>query len=178
MDELAFVLSATALVLYSASYFFNSKKQYLILQVCGNAFLSLSYCVLGAYFTMVSVILGIVRGLVFYVYEKKDKKAPISVVLGLCALTVLSYLIINCLIVPQHSPWDIIYLIASLMYVITLAIRNISVMRYTVLIPHSCAVLYNILIKAPISSAISYGIELLVTVVAIIRYEFPKRKSH
>lgn len=171
MNEFAFVMSITALVLYSSSYFFNTKKYYLILQLCGNVFLSLSYLMMGAYFTMVSVMIGIVRGLVCYIYEKKDKNVPIYVVVGLCTATILSYLIINCMIIPQHSAWDIIYLFASCMYVITFAIRNISVMRYMVLIPHSCAILYNILIKAPISSAISYGIELLVTVIAIIKYE-------
>ena len=174
MTGLAVAMSMTALVLYSASYFFNSKKHYLVLQICGNVFLSLSYLVIGAYFTMVSVMIGIVRGLVCYIYEKKDKKIPIYVVVGLCTATILSYLIINCMIIPQHSAWDIIYLFASCMYVITFAIRNISVMRYMVLIPHSCAILYNILIKAPISSAISYGIELLVTIIAIIKYESPQ----
>ena len=55
MDELSFVMSAAALCLYSLSYFFNSKKKYLILQLVGNVFLSFSYLLIGSYFTMVSV---------------------------------------------------------------------------------------------------------------------------
>ena len=55
------------------------------------------------------------------------------------------------------------------MYAVTLAIRNLKVMRYVVLIPHTGAVAYNLLIKAPISSVISYAIELVVTIVAIIK---------
>lgn len=44
-----------------------------------------------------------------------------------------------------------------------------------VIIPHSCAIAYNLLIKAPISSAVSYGIELAVAVISIIRCEYQIR---
>ena len=54
--------STAALILYSLSYFFNSKKRYLTLQLTGNAFLSVSYLLIGSYFTMVSVAIGIARG--------------------------------------------------------------------------------------------------------------------
>ena len=170
-------MSTIALALYSISYFFNNKRNYLILQLTGNVFLSVSYMLLGAYFTMVSVIIGIARGLVCYVYERKDKKVPVAVVAGLCLATVASYVIINYVILSQASAWDFLYLIASCMYSVTFAIRNIRVMRYAVLIPHSCAIAYNLLIKAPISSAMSYGIELAVTVAAIVKYKIQGRKA-
>ena len=127
---------------------------------------------------MVAVIIGIARGLICYVYEKKDKKVPIFCIVGLCLVTISSYIIINYVVLQsQASVWDFLYLFASCMYAITFAIRNIRVMRYVVLLPHSSAVAYNLLIHAPISSAISYGIELAVTVVAIIKYEVINRKK-
>ena len=177
MTELSFIMSTIALCLYSLSYFFNKKSYYLVLQLSGNAFLSLSYFLIGAYFTMVSVFIGIFRGLICYTFEKKNKKVPVYLVVGLCAITVLSYIIINFVILSSASPLDAIYLFASCMYAVTFAIRNIRVMRYAVLVPHSCAVAYNLLIKAPISSAISYGIELAVTVVAIIKFEIQRHKK-
>lgn len=64
---------------------------------------------------------------------------------------------------------------ASCMYAITFAIRNIKLMRYFVLIPHLSAILYNLLIKAPISSAMSYGIEFIITVVAIIKFKIQEK---
>ena len=67
-------MSTVALALYSGSYFFNNKRGYLAFQLFGNVFLSLSYLLIGAYFTMVSALLGVVRGLVYYLYEKKDKR--------------------------------------------------------------------------------------------------------
>jgi hypothetical protein len=104
-------------------------------------------------------------------YEKKDKKVPVYVILGLCLATVSSYFIINFGIMSDSSPWDILYLMSSCAYAVTFAMRNIRVMRYAVLVPNALAVAYNLLIKAPISSAISYGVEFAVTVVAIIKCE-------
>ena len=132
---------------------------------------------IGAYFTMVSVVIGIARGLLCYIYEKKDKRVPVYVIVGLCAVTVLSYVVINYVVLSQASVWDVLYLLASCMYAVTFAIRNIRGMRYAVLVPHTCAIAYNLLIKAPILSAMSYAIELAVTVVEIIKYEVQRHKA-
>ena len=164
-------MSTVALCLYSLSYFFNNKKSYLILQLFGNVFLSLSYLFIGSYFTMVSVIIGIARGALCYLYERQDKKVPIFVVIGLCLVTILCYFVINHVILSKSSIWDFVYLFASCMYAVTFAIRNIRIMRFAVLIPHSSAIVYNLLIKAPITSAMSYAIELVVTVIAIVKFE-------
>ena len=128
---------------------------------------------------MVAVMIGIARGIICYIYEKKNKKVPVYVIVGLCLVTVLSYVIVNYMVLEQASVWDFLYLFASCMYAITFAIRDIRLMRYLVLIPHLSAIFYNLLVKAPIFSAISYGIEFVITVVAIIKFgilEKHKRK--
>ena len=178
MTELSFVMSVIALALFSLSYFFNSKEGYLGLQLSGNVFLSFSYLLIGSYFSMVALLIGIARGVICYIHEKKNKKVPVYYIVGLCFASILSYVIINVIVLQSRaSVWDSVYLFASCMYAITFAIRNLKVMRYVVLIPHSSAVAYNLLIHAPISSAISYGIELAVTVVAIIKYDVIKKKK-
>ena len=177
MNELSFVMSTIALILYSLSYFFNNKRSFLMLQLSGNVFLSVSYLVMGSYFTMVSVLIGIARGLLCYLYEKRDKRVPIFVVLGLCSATVVSFIVVNYVILSQASPWDVLYMVASCMYSITFAMRNIRLMRYVTLVPHSLAVAYNLLIEAPFTSAVSYAIELIVTVAAIIRFDLIKRRG-
>lgn len=171
MKTLSFVMSAIALALYCGSYFFNTKKGYLLLQLTGNVFLSMSYLFMGAYFTMVSVAIGIARGLICFAYEKNNKKVPAYIIVGLCLATILSYIVINYIVLSgAASPWDILYMVAACLYAITFAMRNIKVMRYVILIPHASAVSYNLLVNAPISSAISYGIEFVITVVAIIKF--------
>ncbi len=176
MKTLSFIMSTIALVLFCSSYFFNNKKKYLILQLSGNVFLSMSYFFMGAYFTMVSLGIGIARGIVCYTYEKKNKKVPLYMIIGLCFLTVSSYIVINYIVLSgEASPWDVLYMIASCMYAITFAIRNIKLMRYLVLIPHASAISYNLLVNAPISSAISYGIEFVITIVAIIKFHIQEK---
>ena len=176
MKTVSFIMSTIALVLYCVSYFFDNKKKYLFFQLIGNAFLSVSYFFIGAYFTVVSVAIGIGRGLICYTYEKDNKKVPWYIILGLCFATVLSYIIINYVILlGTSSPWDVLYMVAACMYAITFAMRNIKLMRYVVLIPHMSAVAYNLLVHAPISAVISYGIELVVTVVAIVKFRVPEK---
>ena len=176
MFDFSFIMSTIALTLYSISYFFNSKKNYLLCQLTGNVFLSVSYMMIGAYFTMVSVLIGIARGLICYIYEKKDREVPICLIIGLCSVTVLSYVLINYVILAQTIGWDVLYLMASCLYSISFAIRNLRVMRYVILVPHWMAIAYNLIIKAPISSAVSYGIEMTITVVAIIKHEIQAHK--
>ncbi len=169
-------MSTIALALFCGSYFFDNKKKYLILQLTGNVFLSFSYFFMGAYFTMVSVALGIVRGLICYTYEKNNKKVPLYMIIGLCFVTVSNYILINYVILSgTSSPWDVLYMVASCMYAITFAMRNIKLMRYVILIPHISAVSYNLLVNAPISSAISYGIEFVITIVAIIKFHIQEK---
>ena len=131
---------------------------------------------MGAYFTMISVGIGIGRGLICYRYEKLNKRVPMYMIIALCCATILSYIIINYIVLSgTASPWDILYMIASCMYAITFAIRNIKLMRCMVLIPHACAILYNLLVAAPISSVISYGIEFVITIVAIIKFHIQEK---
>ena len=171
MKTLSYIMSTVALLLYCSSYFFDNKKKYLIFQLIGNVFLSISYLFMSAYFTMVSVAIGIARGLICYGYEKQNKKVPIYMIAGLCFVTILSYVLINYVILSgAASTWDVLYLIASCMYAITFAMRNIKLMRYVILIPHVSAISYNLLVNAPISSAISYGIEFVITIIAIIKF--------
>ena len=80
MHTLSYIMSIIALGLYCSSYFFNTKKKYLTFQLTGNLFLSLSYLFMGAYFTMVSAAVGIVRGVVCYTYEQKGKRVPVYMI--------------------------------------------------------------------------------------------------
>lgn len=169
------IFSSIALALYCASYFFKTKKMYLTLQIIGNIFLSLSYLLISAFFTMVSVILGIGRGLICYLYEKRDRSVPLFVIIALCSATVISYVVINFMVLKTATSWDVLYMLASCFYAITFTIRNIKLMRYAVLVPHSLAIAYNLVINAPITSALSYAIEFVITIIAIIKFSAHKK---
>ena len=71
---------------------------------------------------------------------------------------------------------DILYLAAMVLYAFIFRIRNIKVVRYTVIIPHVLAILYNLLLPNMIFVAMSYGFELLADFYAIFKYNI-KEKS-
>jgi hypothetical protein len=125
---------------------------------------------------MVTVIIGIGRGLVCYYYEKRNREVPLYMIIALCAATVTSYVLINFVVLKTATSWDILYMLASCGYAITFTIRNLKLMRYAVLIPHSLAIAYNLIIRAPITSALSYVIEAIITIVAIIKFRAHKSK--
>ena len=171
------VTSFIALVLYSSSYFFKTKKGYLVTQGSGNVSLALSYLFIGEYFTMFSVSLGIARAVICYIYEKKNKNVPVPMIAALCGVTIASFFVINFGILKTGEGWDILYLFASCLYAIVFTIRNLKVMRYVILAPHALAIAYNLIIRAPFTSALSYLIELGVTVVAIVKFSLQERAA-
>lgn len=171
------VASFIALVLYSLSYFFKSKRHYLVLQGSGNVCLAISFLLLGEYFTMVSVVIGILRAVVCYYYEARNRRVPIWAIVTLCSMIIASFFVVNTLILKTAKPWDILYLVASCLYAVVFTIRNLTVMRYVVLVPHVLSIAYNLIIQSPIFTAISYTIELLVTVVAIIKFRLQDKRD-
>ena len=171
------VASFIALVLYSLSYFFKSKRHYLVLQGSGNVCLAISFLLLGEYFTMVSVVIGILRAVVCYYYEARNRRVPIWVIVMLCSMIIASFFVVNTLILKTAKPWDILYLVASCLYAVVFTIRNLTVMRYVVLVPHVLSIAYNLIIQSPIFTAISYTIELIVTVVAIIKFRLQDKRD-
>lgn len=171
------VTSFLALVLYSGSYFFKTKRGYLLMQGFGNVSLALSYLYIGEFFTMFTLGLGIARVAICYVYEKKNKNVPVPVIVALCATIIASFFVINFGILKTGEFWDALYLVASCLYAVVFTIRNLKVMRYVILVPHSLAIAYNLIIRAPITSAISYFIELAVTLVAIVKFHLQERAA-
>lgn len=179
MNESVFssVTSFIALVLYSSSYFFKTKQGYLITQGLGNVSLALSYLFIGEFFTMFTVGLGIARAAICYYYEKKNKNVPVLVIAALCATIIASFFVINFGILKTGEFWDALYLVASCLYAVVFTIRNLKVMRYVILVPHSLAIAYNLIIRAPFTSALSYLIELTVTLVAIVKFHLQERAA-
>lgn len=164
------IAGATTLGLMVLSYFFKNKSTYLFLQTMGLVSMFLSYLFGGEYFAMITLSVSLFRTLTFYIYEKKDKEAPIFFSFLFSALAITAYLTLNLLILGSAKPVDVLYLGAVVMYAFIFRIRNIKTVRCTLLVPHSLAVLYNLLLGNMLFVAASYLFELLADVYAIIKY--------
>ena len=164
------ITGAATLGLMVLSYFFKSKSTYLFLQTMGLFSMFFSYLFSGEYFAMITLTVSLTRTLTFFAYEKKDKEAPIAFSFLFSALAIAAYLTVNLLILNTAKPLDVLYLTAVVMYAFIFRIRNIKTVRFTVLVPHALAVLYNLLLGNMLFVAASYFFELIADVYAIFKY--------
>ncbi len=168
--EWALVFSFMAMLLIASAYFFKSKEMFLMMQGLGICGLMASYLLNGQYFAMIGLGIGLIRCIVFYLYERSGRAAPILWCYGLCAVSFAAYGIVNLWILKTFHPADIVYLIALVMYVFIFRIRNIKTVRFTILVPTALSIVYNVWAESPIFAVISYSFELVAGVVSILKY--------
>lgn len=177
-EVLAWIASFLAMVFVVLAYFVKAKERYLLFQALCVACLILSYFFSLEFFAMVGLTIGLCRSLIFFVYEKKDLKAPIEISFVLSALTVASYLIINIGIKKDAKIVDILCLTELVMYAFIFRIRDLKTVRYTMLLPTVISIAYNVLIIAPPFTVLTYVFELGANVVSIFKYHvIPERKA-
>ena len=169
-ETLALIVSFIAMILIAASYFVKNKNAYLILQASGIVGLILSYVFTEKYFAMVGLSIGLVRTLVYFAYEKKDKLAPLAVPFAVSFCTACSYCIINLGILKDGNIWDVLLLVSYVCYAFAFRIRDMKYLRYFMLLPTSFALTYNIAVQAAIFTILSYVFELGANLVSIIKF--------
>ncbi|MBR2340995.1 MAG: YgjV family protein [Clostridia bacterium] len=175
---LSFIAGLFAMALIVISYFTDKKTLYLILQASSIVFLILSYLFISEFFAMVGLSVGLGRALTFFVYENKNKPAPLWLSFLFSALTLLAYVIVNVVILKNYEIWDVLYLTALIFYAFTFRIRNLSVLRLVTIIPTGLSVVYGFGISATAFVIISYIFEFLANLFAIIKQNIlPKYKS-
>ena len=164
---LALIASFVAMLLIASSYFFKKKELYLLFQAIGMVFLGLNYFFTLEFFAMLGVAVGLFRALIFFFYEKKNKLAPIFWAYLCAGLTLAAYFIVNW---NSLKPLDIIYMVSLILYAFIFLIRDLKLMRFTVLAPNFLAVLYNVLLKATPFAVLTYAFELVANLVSILKY--------
>ena len=164
-SAISLFLSFLALIMFSGSY-------YLFFQGLGGLCLVFSYLFISEFFPMISLFIGLVRTATYYAYEKNDRRVPVYVVVSICMATIINYVFVNIVILQTQKPVDFILVISFCLYAVIFSIRKLEIVRYTVIIPHVLTIIYNILIHAPIFTAISYSIELTITIISIMYFRF------
>ena len=160
------------------SYFTSKKTVYLIFQTTGIVFLILSYLFISKYFAMLGLIVGLARALTFFIYENKNKPAPVFLSYLFAGLTVLAYLIVNVAIMKDYAIWDILYLTALIFYAFTFRIRNLSVMRLVTTIPTGLSIIYGFGVGATAFVIVAYIFEFCANLFAILQQDvLPKFKE-
>ncbi|MBQ8374041.1 MAG: hypothetical protein IJX98_00510 [Clostridia bacterium] len=85
-------------------------------------------------------------------------------------MTIASYFIVNFGILKTAKPLDILCLSALVMYAFIFRIRNLKIVRFTMLIPTVLSILFNVLINAAVFATLTYVFELSANVISIFKY--------
>lgn len=167
---LADITSYIAMALVVFSYFTRKKERFLLFQSLCIVFLIISYFFNVQFFAMVGLAVGLMRALVYFGYEKKGRLAPAYWPFLLSGLTLASYFIVNYGILETADPLDILCLVGLVCYAFIFRVRNLTLVRFLMLIPTLLSVLFNILTDAAPGASLTYIFELSANVVSILRY--------
>ena len=175
-EDWALVASIIVMLFMCSSYFFKKKSLYLVMQGAGIVVMMVTYLLRREYFAMVGLGIGLMRSVIYLLYEYKDKNTPIFWPFLFSALGIACYFIINLHIQGDAKPLDIIYLVGLVAYAFVFWVRNLKLVRYLVLIPTALSLVYNACIGTAFV-ALSYGFELCANTVTIVKYRLAERKK-
>ena len=168
--ELSLVASFIAMVFVILAYFVKRKGTYLLFQLLCIVFLIISYFFTKQFFVMIGLAVGLFRTLTFFLYESKEKNAPIVWSFLFSALTILSYVTVNLGILKTAQPLDMLCLSALVGYAFIFRIRNLKIVRFGMIAPTVLSILFNILTSAALFATLTYVFELCANFVSIFKY--------
>ena len=167
---LALIASFIAMSFAVCSYFVKKKEMFLLFQSLCIIFLITSYFFTVQFFAMVGLFIGLVRVMIYYIYEKRGKLAPLYISFLLVLATLISYYVVNYKILNDSDPFDILCLLALTAYAFVFRIRDLKLVRFLALIPTTLSLLFTLLTDAALFATLSYAFELCANGVSIIKY--------
>ena len=173
----ALIAGFFAMAFVMIAYFVKKKGLYLLFQLLCIICLVISYFFNAQYFAMIGLSVGLLRAVTFFIFENKGKVAPIYWSVIFSALTLASYFIVNFAILKTAQPLDVLCLLALCMYAFIFRIRNLKIVRFTMIIPTILSILFNVLTHAALFATLSYAFELGANVVSIFKYHVFNKKD-
>lgn len=167
---LALIASFIAMVFVVAAYFVKKKAYYLLFELLCIVFLMVSYFFTVQFFAMIGLAVGLIRTITFFIYESTEKQAPICWSFIFAVLTIATYFIIDFVIIKKSQPLDVLSLLALVMYAFIFRIRNLKIVRYSMLVPTVLSILFNVLTQAALFTTFTYVFELCANGISIFKY--------
>lgn len=177
-QTLSLLAGFLAMAFVMASYFVKKKAYYLLFQLFCIVCLIISYFFNLQFFAMIGLAVGLGRTVVFFWFENKGKRAPIGWSFLFSFLTLVAYFTVNYGILKTAQPLDVLCLLALCMYAFIFRIRNLKIVRYTMLFPTVLSILFNVFTHAALFATLTYVFELCANLVSIGKYYvFSKEKG-
>ena len=169
-QTLALIASFIAMAFVVVAYFVKKKAYYLLYELLCIVFLIISYFFTLQFFAMIGLAVGLLRTVTFFVYENKEKSAPIAWSFLFSSLTIASYFVVNFGMLKTAQPLDVLCMSALVMYAFIFRIRNLKIVRFTMLAPTVLSILFNVLTHAALFAALTYVFELCANLGSIFKY--------
>lgn len=168
-QQVATIFGFLAMSFVVISYFLKSKSGYLLFQLLNMFCLALSYLFFENFFAMIGLTMSALRTFVFFVYEKREKTAPLVLSYLFATLAIGAWLIVNVGILKTAQWVDGIFIVSLISYAFIFRIRNFKIVRYTMLFPLTLSIIYNLLSWTTVFAVCSYAFELVADIVALIK---------
>ena len=166
---LAQIFGVIALVATSIGYF-CTRKTFLITQIICDLFYAAAFLVLNAVVAGILTIISAIRVIYLFWAESTNFKYRVH----LLPLFVVASLIVAILFWQGWA--DIVPVISLTIFTFALALKNLQIMRYVLLIPNFVLMIYNIAITT-YASAVLDLLEFLVIIVAIITFSKKSKQT-
>lgn len=163
MYILAQIFGIFGIITLFLSVQFNSKKQILRFQTAANLFYAIQYLLLNAITASLMSFVSVFRCIVFFIFEKKNKKVPIYILVVFLALIIILAKFLN------YGIMGFLPVVCTLLYTIGIWQRNLNVFRIITLITACIWVGYNVFVGA-YPSLIGNVFEILTALIAIYRF--------
>ncbi len=160
-----------------SSYMFSKKTTFLIYQLLAMVFLSVSYLFIEEFFAMLGMTVSVIRTIVYFVIERKNKVPKFWLKTLFGGLTLISYIIVNIVILKTAKPLDLLFMTGNIMYSYSFGFKNLKVLQMFMLLPTGVTIIYNLLAPATLFVIISYIFEFIANIVGIIKITLRERKE-
>ncbi|MBQ7137277.1 MAG: YgjV family protein [Bacilli bacterium] len=170
MNVVAQLFGFIALTFLMFSIQSNKKLTVLFLQVIANAFFGLQYIILKTFSAVLMNFVAIFRSIIYYMYEKKNKRAPKTVIL------LLFLLIIVFSVTSFNGLISLLPIAATMLYTYGTWQADMKTYRIVVIAGAIFWLIFNINVGAYVS-VISSILELISGIIAVCRYDLKKNIS-
>ncbi len=164
------IMGAIALLLMIISYFDKNKIRFFFIQLIANIFYGLSFIFSNAMVAGINSLISIVRVLLLYIYNRKDKKPPLIFIL----IFSIIYITVGIIFIKDY--YDIITIITPILFTVAMWMKDMQIIRYFLIIPNTLLIFYS-LINQVYTSALLSLLEVIILIIAIIKYKYFNKKN-
>ena len=165
---LAQILAVIAFILDIICMQFKKKSGILVIGIISNTMYALEYAFLGAWTGAISFVVGIIRNITYFVYEKKEIK-PSKIVLAIFVI-----LIIGVGIYTWKDLTSLLPVVALVLWTIVSWQNNTKWMRFAEAFICVMWIIYDLFVGA-YAGIITEFIILTSTIIGILRYDIKKK---